>query len=144
MPLAAVRPASEHAFQLRPRYCECDPMGVVHHAAYIPWLELGRTELLRTSGVSYAQLEASGVFLVVAKLELRYRRAARYDELLEVRTRVAAAGRVKIEHQYEIVRIGDGGAPTESILGAASTIACVDAHGRLQELPAWLTEAPGT
>ncbi|MFO0084137.1 MAG: acyl-CoA thioesterase, partial [Phycisphaerales bacterium] len=51
--------------RVRVRYCECDPMNVAHHAAFIPWLELARTELLRTSGVSYAHLEAAGVFLVV-------------------------------------------------------------------------------
>ncbi len=118
-------------------------MGVVHHAAYIPWLELGRTELLRTSGVSYAQLEAGGVFLVVVKLQLAYRKPARYDELVEVRTRVTAAGRVKIEHEYEVVRIGANAAPGESILAASSTIACVDAQGRVRELPTWLTSASG-
>lgn len=118
-------------------------MGVVHHAAYVPWLELGRTELLRTSGVSYAQLEAGGVFLVVVKLQLAYRKPARYDELVEVRTRVAAAGRVKIEHEYEVVRVNGDGAHGDSILAASSTIACVDAEGRVRELPEWLTSAAG-
>lgn len=122
--------------RIRPRYNECDPMGVVHHAAYLPWLEMGRTELLREAGVTYAQLEAAGVFLVIARIEVRYRRPARYDELLEVRTRVAGAGHVKIEHEYEIVRVGDAG--EESLLAASSTLACVDGDGRVRELPPWL------
>ena len=50
-------------------------MGVVHHAAYIPWLEMGRTELLRDAGISYAQLEAAGTFLVIVKLSCSYRRS---------------------------------------------------------------------
>ena len=84
-------------------------MNVVHHASYIPWLEIGRTELLRTSGISYAQLEKEGVFLVIVKLEAKYRRPALYDDVVEIRTRVktgeagAPKSRVKIEHEYEIV-----------------------------------------
>ena len=60
--------------RFRVRYAECDPMNVAHHASYAPWLEMGRTELLRQGKVSYAELEQAGVFLVVTKLELRYRR----------------------------------------------------------------------
>jgi acyl-CoA thioester hydrolase len=77
-------------------------MNVAHHAAYVPWLEIGRTELLRDAGVSYAQLEQAGVYLVIVKLDLRYRRPVFYDDLVEVRTRVSAAGKVKIEHTYEV------------------------------------------
>lgn len=78
-------------------------MGVAHHAAYIPWLEEGRTELLRTSGISYADLERSGVFLVVTRLEMKYRRPVLYDDVVEIRTKWAGGGRVKIEHEYEVV-----------------------------------------
>jgi acyl-CoA thioester hydrolase len=120
--------------RLRPRYSECDPMGVVHHAAYVPWLELGRTELLRAAGVTYAQLEAAGVFLVIIGLEVKYRRPARYDEELDVRTTVTRATRVKIEHAYEIVRVADG----EVLVTANTTLACVDGEGRVRVLPEWL------
>lgn len=131
-----VRPVpTSGVVRIRPRYNECDPMGVVHHAAYLPWLEMGRTELLREAGVTYAQLEAAGVFLVIAKIDVRYRRPARYDELLEVRTRVTAAGHVKIEHAYEVVRADD------VLLVATSTLACVDGEGRVRELPGWLRGA---
>lgn len=130
---------------LRVRYCECDPMGVVHHASYLPWLEMGRTEMLRASGVSYAQLEAAGVFLVIVKLDCRYRRSAYYDDVLRVQTRVVGGSRVKIEHEYEVTRVESGqgpgaaGAPIgEIIFSGRSTLACVDASGRVRELPAWL------
>lgn len=148
-PLAARAPATEGTLRLRARYCECDPMGVVHHAAYIPWLEMGRTELLRTSGVTYADLEAAGVFLVIVKLECKYRRPGRYDDQIEVRTRVVAAGssRVKIQHDYEVHAVeraaSAGGLPTgaELLVAATSTLACVDKAGRIQPLPDWLAPA---
>jgi acyl-CoA thioester hydrolase len=139
------RPAkAAGAVQVRVRYCECDPMGVAHHAAYIPWLEIGRTELLRDTGVTYAQLEAAGVFLVVAKLECRYRRPIYYDDLVEVRTKVVGGSRVKIEHEYEIVVIDNGrtGAGDRThgavLFAATSTLACVGKDGKIRTLPEWL------
>jgi acyl-CoA thioester hydrolase len=129
-------------------------MGVVHHAAYVPWLEMGRTELLRDAGVSYAELEAAGVYLVIVKLEMSYKRPAYYDDLLEVRTRVVGGSRVKIRHEYEVVRAAEegpslGGAggpgglvqrrtPGETILTGQTLLACVDRGGRPSQLPDWL------
>lgn len=125
--------------RVRVRYCECDPMGVAHHASYVPWLEIGRTELLRECGVSYATLERAGTFLVVVKLDVRYRRAVRYDDLVEVRTRWIGGSRIKIEHQYEVVVVERNGEPAEQVAGAAgTTLACVDAAGKVRELPEWL------
>lgn len=128
-------------------------MGVVHHAAYIPWLEIGRTELLRSAGVSYAELERQGVLLVITKLDCSYRRRAFYDDLVEVRTTHVGGSRVKIEHRYEIVLIEDGkfagskATPeqrqllidsADPLLTAATTLACLDATGRPRALPDWL------
>lgn len=138
------RPPSSGVTRVRVRYCECDPMGVAHHAAYIPWLEIGRTEMLRESGVSYAQLEGAGVFLVIVKLEVRYRRPILYDDMLEVRTRVQpGSSKVKIEHDYHIVVVERGGAMRDEPVAAASTtLACVDREGRVQVLPEWLAQNP--
>lgn len=117
-------------------------MNVAHHAAYIPWLEIGRTEILRASGVSYAQLEAAGVFLVIAKLEARYRRPVFYDDIVEVRTRVANVSMVKIEHEYELVVVERAGEACESSCAmAATTLACVDRAGKVTALPEWLRGA---
>lgn len=124
-------------------------MGVAHHAAYVPWLEAGRTEILRDAGISYAQLEAAGVFLVVVKLDVRYRRAGRYDDLLEVRTRIVGGSRVKIEHEYEVRVVERVGVDAASLRGtgedllatAATTLACVDRDGKIQALPDWLSGA---
>lgn len=128
--------------RLRVRYCECDPMSVAHHAAYIPWLEIGRTELLRECGVTYREMEAGGVFLVVVKLDVRYRKPIVYDDVVEVRTRWVGGSRIKIEHEYEVVIVERGG-KTEDISAAAasSTLACVDGEGKVRVLPDWLATA---
>lgn len=115
-------------------------MGVAHHASYIPWLEIGRTELLRSAGVSYAHLESAGTFLVIVKLDITYRRPARYDDLVEIRTLWSGGGRVKIEHAYEVVVVEPGtGGPGDYVAAlAATTLGCVDADGKIRELPEWL------
>lgn len=123
-------------------------MGVAHHAAYAPWLEMARTELLRAAGVTYAQLERAGVHLVVARMEIRYRRPVYYDDQVEVRTRVVGGSRVKIEHEYEIALIEAGGRaalhrePGETLTSAGTTLVCVDREGRVQPLPEWLAPGP--
>lgn len=130
--------------EVRVRYCECDPMGVAHHAAYAPWLEMGRTEMLREAGITYAHMERDGVFLVVAQLEIRYRRPVYYDDLLEIRSRVASAGRVKIEHEYEIVLLESGAraaqarSPGDVLTRASTVLVCVDGSGAVRALPDWL------
>jgi len=115
-------------------------MGVAHHSSYVDWLEIGRTELLRQSGVSYAALEQAGTFLVIVKLEVRYRRPVRYDDVVEVRTRWMGGSKVKIEHEYEVFVVERGGdSPPELPAAAASTtLACVDRGGKIQQLPGWL------
>ncbi|MEZ6244005.1 MAG: thioesterase family protein [Phycisphaerales bacterium] len=134
--------------RLRVRYAECDPFGVAHHSSYVPWLEEARTELLRDTGVTYAQLEKAGVFLVITKLDVKYRRPVRYDDLVEVRTRVVGGSKIKIRHEYEVAlleRLGappdpeDPATPADGVCAIASTeLACVDANGRPRALPAWL------
>ncbi|HMN42862.1 MAG TPA: thioesterase family protein [Phycisphaerales bacterium] len=147
--------ASSGALRVRVRYCECDPMGVAHHAAYIPWLEMGRTELLRDAGLTYAQMEAAGVFLVIVKLEVAYKRPGYYDDLVEVRTRVVGGSRVKILHEYEVVRaecsgahLSEGGITPgfgpqvgDTLMVGSSMLACVDRSGRPAAMPDWLVPA---
>jgi len=114
---------------IRVRYCECDPMGVAHHSAYPVWLEIARTELLRSQGQAYRDLEAAGVFLVVAKLSLRYRRPARYDDELDLTVVSLPTVGVKLEHHYEVRRGG------ELLATAQTTLACVDGDGKLRVVP---------
>jgi acyl-CoA thioester hydrolase len=120
-------------------------MGVAHHSAYVPWLEIARTEILRGAGVSYAALEAAGIFLVIVRLDIRFRRPAYYDDLVDVRAVVRGGGRVKIEHEYEVVLVerpcGRPGAAGDELAVASTTLACVDAGGRPMPLPEWLSGA---
>ncbi len=91
---------------VRVRYAETDAMGIVHHAVYPVWMELGRSDLLRALGQSYVEWEKRGVMMSVAEIRVTYRAPARYDELVEVRTRVAQAGRRKVVFAYEVRRDG--------------------------------------
>jgi acyl-CoA thioester hydrolase len=116
-------------------------MGVAHHASYIPWLEIGRTELLRASGKTYASLEASGVLLVIVKLDVRSRRSICYDDVVEIRTAWSGGSGVKIEHEYEVVvleRLGERLDAPQVAAVASTTLGCVDREGRIQRLPEWL------
>lgn len=114
---------------LRVRYSECDPMNVAHHSAYAVWFEMGRTELLRGDGVSYADLEREGVRLAVVELRVKYRRPARYDDLLRLETRLVEASHVKIRHEYNLWR------GSERLAAASTTLACLTEQGRAVELP---------
>ena len=90
---------------------------------------MGRTELLRAGGFTYRNMEERGHFLVVARLEVRYLGAARYDDLLSLRTQLRRITRARIEHEYVLHR-------AEVVLcQGSSTLACVDRGGRLQPIP---------
>ncbi len=78
----------EHEIQVRVRYSETDAMGYLHHANYLNFFEMGRTELLRAAGGSYREVEEQGLFIVVVKIEVRYRAPARYDDELTVKTKL--------------------------------------------------------
>lgn len=100
--------ATRHETRIRVRYTECDPMGVAHHSVYAVWLEMARTEMLRATGRTYAAMEAAGAFLVITRLDLRYRRPIRYDDLLEVCVWVERSTAARVDHGYEITLIEPG------------------------------------
>ncbi|RRA95774.1 acyl-CoA thioesterase [Paenimyroides viscosum] len=93
----------EHKISIRVRYAETDQMGVVYHGNYAQYFEMGRVEWLRNKGVSYKELENSGVMLPVVSLSMNYKKPAYYDDELTVITRMYYLGGVKIEFTYEIV-----------------------------------------
>ena len=106
-------------------------MGFLHHSYYLPYFEMGRTEALRATGISYRQMEADGFFFAVVKLAVNYKKPARYDDPLELVTRVTRVTPVRIEHGYELYH-----AETKLLLStAASTIACLDRSGELRAMP---------
>ena len=95
---------NSHTITISARYSETDQAGVVHHSVYPVWFEMGRTELLRVNGLAYKDLEAAGVFFVVARLSIKYRSPARYDEQLELVTSCSNVTASKIEHTYSLIR----------------------------------------
>jgi acyl-CoA thioester hydrolase len=92
----------DHHVQLRVRYSETDQMGVVYHGNYIPYFEIGRVEWLRDKGISYKTLEERGVALPIVSMTLNYKKPARYDDLLNVKTTFKNQTSVKIEFDCEI------------------------------------------
>lgn len=92
----------EHQVQVRVRYSETDQMGVVYHGNYLPYFEIGRVEWLRNKGISYKSMEERGVALPIVSLTVNYKKSARYDELLNVKTKFKKQSSVKIEFDCEI------------------------------------------
>ncbi|MGE0610408.1 MAG: acyl-CoA thioesterase [Pirellulales bacterium] len=122
----------QHEIQIRVRYPECDPGGYVHHGNYMTYFEMGRTELLRANGYNYRDMEALGLFVVVAKIEVRYLRPARYDDVLRLQTTITRVTAARIEHDYQLFR------GPEQLTEAHVTMCCVDRQGQPQRLPEWL------
>jgi acyl-CoA thioester hydrolase len=120
---------------IRVRYAETDRMGLLHHANYLIYFEQGRTELLRSRGLSYKDLEDQGFLLVLTKIEVKYRWPARYDDLLTLKTIVTRTTSVRIDHRYEVYCEG------RLLAEGASTLACVDRDGRPQALPDFLRDS---
>ena len=106
-------------------------MGVIHHRHYLAWCEMGRTELLRQLGSSYAELEGSGIYLAVSEIRFSYRASARYDDLVRVRTTLEKLRSRGVRFAY---RVED--AETSTLLVRAETDhVCLDAEGSPRKLP---------
>ena len=120
------------------RYAETDAMGVVHHAAYLIWFEEGRSAFIREQGWSYADIEASGFFLVAVELEARFLRAARYDQQITVRTWIEDYKSRAIVFGCQVVDSCAG----RSFFNASLKLICVNAEGQSTRIPptwhAWL------
>ena len=120
-----------HVTQVRVRYGETDKMGVVYHANYFQYFEVGRTDLIRKYGKTYADLEAEGVLLPVVELEARFHLPARYDDILSIETRVTQVTVVRVRFEYAIRRPSDDGLITEG----STVLASVTPEGRPQRMP---------
>lgn len=126
-----------HEASLRVRYAETDKMGVVYHANYLVWFEIGRTEFCRARGFSYRDMEESeNAFLVVAESYCRYKAPAYYDDVLIVRTHITELRRRSLRFGYEIIREPDGTVIAEGETGHVVT----DGNGRVRSMPPGFTE----
>ena len=120
-----------HAATVRVRYAETDKMGVVYHANYFVWFEVGRCEWLRAMGWSYREMEAEGVSLPVIEASAEYYQSGRYDDELEIRVRARLLSPARVAFDYEVVR-----RPDAIRLATGRTVhAAVNGGGRPCRLP---------
>ncbi|MBA2340458.1 MAG: acyl-CoA thioesterase [Pyrinomonadaceae bacterium] len=121
-----------HEASLRVRYAETDRMGVVYHANYLVWFEIGRTEYCRARGFAYRDMEENAdSFLVVAESYCRYKAPAHYDDELLVRTHITELRRRSLRFGYELIRLSDDQIIAEGETGHVVT----DRHGRVRSMP---------
>jgi len=117
-----------HDFTFRVRYGETDAMGVVHHAQYFSYFEMGRMELFRAQGGDYRDMEARGYLMMIIRAECDFKKPARFDDVLTIRTRVAKLSPAKLEHEYLLLR-GE-----ELIAKARTVLACISRDGQIQRI----------
>jgi acyl-CoA thioester hydrolase len=131
MPTSAPATGYTHTTELRVRYAETDQMGVVYHAHYLVWCEMGRTDFIRALGTPYAELERDGLALAVAEATLRCHASARYDELIRVATTLTAVRSRAITFAYRIANAESG----THLVTASTTLVALDGTGRVIALP---------
>jgi acyl-CoA thioester hydrolase len=128
---------------VRVRFGETDLMGIVHHGTYISYFEVGRVEYMRRRGLDYHSWTELGIHLPVVEAYVRYRRTARFDELLCIETRLSELTRVKVRFDYRLLREPEGeaagiaGDPDQQLVAEGHTLlACVDQHHIPRRIPA--------
>lgn len=122
--------------ELRVRYAETDQMGIVYHANYLVWCEMGRTDLMRRLGLNYAEMERGGLSLAVSELSARYHSAARYDDLIRVRTTLSDARSRMLIFDYLIANAHTG----QKLVTARTTLVSIDRNGKSIALPTTIRE----
>lgn len=122
--------------EFRVRYAETDQMGVVYHANYLVWCEIGRTDLIRKLGTPYAQLERENVALAVVDAKLRFHAAARYDDLIRVTTSLKEVRSRTITFDY-LIQNAETGA---RLVSACTTLASINRQTKPVSLPADLRQ----
>lgn len=125
----------ESRTEIRVRYAESDQMGVAYHANYLIWCEVGRTDLIRQLGMTYAQMERDGVLLAVADAHLRFHASARYDDLVRIVTRCTGVRSRMVTFTYELLRVRPDGGDGDRLATATTTLVSIDREGRPITLP---------
>lgn len=120
-----------HSTELRVRYAETDRMGVVYYANYLVWCEVGRVELLRALGRSYARLEDEGIGLAVSEAQVRYLSPARFDDVIRIETTLTGVRSRAITFDYLISNAESGA----RLATAHTSLVSIDAAGRLAAIP---------
>ena len=117
---------------IRVRYAETDRMGVVYHANYLVWCEIGRTDFIRERcGMSYADMERSGYQLAVADASIRFHAPARYDDRVRVHTTLTEVRSRTVTFEYLVTNADTG----DRLVSARTTLVSIDGGGRTVSLP---------
>jgi acyl-CoA thioester hydrolase len=128
---------------VRVNYSETDQMGVVYHARYLVWLDMARTEHLRQCGMSYRDLEATGLRLAVSEVAIRYRQPARYDDPIRIRCWVRELASRKVGFGYAVEHADDArllATATTSLLALDSTLALSRLPNRVRDVLTMVTD----
>lgn len=126
-----------HSTTVRVRYAETDRMGVVYYANYLVWCEVGRVELLRALGHSYAVLETQGIGLAVSEARVRYHYPARFDDLVRIETTLTGVRSRAITFDYLIAHAESG----TRLATAHTSLISIDNDGRITAIPGAFREA---
>ncbi len=138
-PTDALRPgvaSPRHSLRFRVRYSETDQMGTFYNSRPLEWFEMGRTELLRSLDLPYAQLEERGLFLPLVEAKVEYLGRARYDDWLEMTTTLGFAGRARVRTDVEILQVET----RKGVVRGCTIHAFADRDGRAIRPPAWFRE----
>ncbi len=127
-------------FPHRVTYAETDKMGFVYYGNYMTYFEIGRTELIRSFGRPYIDLENEGFYLPVIEVSCRYFKPARYDDLLAIRTEITEFKGVRLGFKYEILRLVGWSRDGEKLAEGATLHAFMDGQGKPVRPPEWLKE----
>jgi len=123
-----------HRIETRVTYADTDAMGIVYYSHYLRWFEMGRTELMRSLGIAYKEMESQGTYLPVSEVFCRYLVSAKYDDVLIIETSVDFLKRASIQFAYRILRKADA---VQMVTGT-TLHAFVDREGRIVRVPSFL------
>jgi acyl-CoA thioester hydrolase len=127
-----------HRVPIRVQYFETDGQGRVHNSQYLNYFERGRVEMLRSIGVSYRELEQTGLLLVVRSMQVEFRVPAQFDDELVLETTLLHCHGARVEHAYQLVKTTGEGETPILVVSGKSVVACIDRQGRVRRLPSEL------
>ena len=125
-----------HTHQLRVRYSESDRMGTFYNSRLLEWMEVGRSELIRATGSTYAEWEERGVMAPIVEANLKFKGRAGYDDLLEIETSCIREGRARLRFESKLSLVENGRPVAEGYTIHALT----DPSGKPMRIPEWIDE----
>ncbi len=125
-----------HTHQLRVRYSESDRMGTFYNSRLLEWMEVGRSELIRAAGSTYAEWEERGVMAPIVEANLKFKGRAEYDDLLEIETRCIREGRARLRFESKLTLVENG----QPVAEGYTIHALTNPSGKPMRIPEWIDE----